>query len=103
ARGGTWVVQFPNELRDGLNQLARSESATLYMVLMAGYHALLSRLGGQHDIIVATPVGSRPRAEFDDIFGCFLNNVLVRGRPERAQTFREFLAATRVAVLDAFA
>ena len=103
ARGGTWVVHFPNALRNGLNQLARAENATLYMVLMAGYQALLSRLGGQHDIIVASPVGSRPRAEFDDIFGCFLNNVLVRGRPARTQSFREFLAATRVAVLDAFA
>ncbi|WP_052134223.1 non-ribosomal peptide synthetase [Sphingomonas sp. 37zxx] len=101
--GGTWVVHFPNALRDALNQIARTENATLYMVLMAGYQALLSRLGGQGDIIVATPVGSRPRIEFDDIFGCFLNNVLVRGKPLRTQTFREFVKATRTAVLDAFA
>ena len=103
AHGGTWVLHLPAELRDGLNALARLEQATLYMTLLAGFQALLFRLTGQPDIVIASPVSVRPRAEFDEIFGCFLNNVLVRSRPDRETSFRSFMQDIRRTTLDAFA
>lgn len=102
-RGGTWLLPLEPALRDALAELARTENATLFMVLMAGFQALLARLGGQEDVVVASPVSVRPRVEFEEIFGCFLNNVLIRGRPERAKPFRAFLREIQGDVLEAFA
>nr|WGE07773.1 condensation domain-containing protein [Bacillus subtilis] len=52
---------------DALRRLAKETDSTLYMVLLASYSAFLSKLSGQDDIIVGSPVvrtnssGRQPR------------------------------------------
>jgi hypothetical protein len=48
-------------LAAGLHALGRREGATLFMVLLAAFQALLSRHTGQSDIAVGTPVAGRDR------------------------------------------
>src|SRR5262249_44617328 len=51
------------ELLDGLRELSRREGTTLFVTLMAGLQAVLSRYTGQTDLVVGTASANRGRAE----------------------------------------
>ncbi|WP_213413215.1 condensation domain-containing protein, partial [Bacillus subtilis] len=53
------------EVASDLHKLARENGSTLYMVLLAAYTAFLSRLSGQEDIIVGSPIAGRPHKDLE--------------------------------------
>ena len=59
-RGARRVV-FPPELYEKVTRLARTLEATPFMVLLAGFQALLSRFARQDDLVIGTPVSRRDR------------------------------------------
>jgi hypothetical protein len=59
-RGAT-SPSLPPELLERLQALARSEGATLYMVLLAAFQALLSATPGSDDVVVGSPIAGRTR------------------------------------------
>ena len=75
---GSIEVLLGKELSTGLKELARGLDATLYMVLYAGWSMVLSRLSGQEDIVLGTPVANRQRAELEGLIGFFVNTLAVR-------------------------
>ncbi|HSK79061.1 MAG TPA: non-ribosomal peptide synthase/polyketide synthase, partial [Thermoanaerobaculia bacterium] len=91
------------ELTGSLSALARREGATLFMVLLAAFQALLARLSGQDDVVVGAPVAGRVREETEPLIGCFLNNVTLRTSLSGTPSFRELLARARATALEAYA
>jgi aspartate racemase len=73
------------------------------MTLLASFAALLHRYTGQDDLIVGTVVANRTRSEVEPLIGVFVNTLALRGRLQGDPPFRELLARTRAAVLEAFA
>ena len=75
-------------LTQSVRDLARRYDATPYMVLLAGFQALLGRYAGQHDFAVGSPVAGRPLPELEPLVGCFVNLLTMRadlsGRPSFA-------------------
>ena len=59
----------------------RAEGATLYMVLLAAFELMLYFHSGQEDILVASPMVGRSRAEFEGIVGFFANPAVLRPEP----------------------
>src|SRR5205085_4101557 len=53
--GAVHNFALPAALVSSMKQLARREGATLFMVLMAGFKAMLHRYTGQEDVIVGAP------------------------------------------------
>ena len=57
------------------------------MTLLAAWAAVLSRLSGQEEVVIGTPVANRRRAETEGLIGFFVNTLAVRidliGRAER--------------------
>ena len=90
------------ELADGLKGLAAETGTTLYMVLLAAYHVLMSKYSGQEDIVIGTPIAGRPRAELEPVIGMFVNTLALRNRSEGGQTFKQFLASVKDTTLSAF-
>src|SRR4029077_6620065 len=62
-RGARRRVHRGPRIGEGLAALARREGATLFMVLLAGFQALLGRLSGQAEVLVGSPVAGRNRGE----------------------------------------
>ncbi|HKH48874.1 MAG TPA: amino acid adenylation domain-containing protein, partial [Thermoanaerobaculia bacterium] len=62
-----------------LRGLGRAEGATLFMVLLAGFQALLARWSGQEDLAVGTPIAGRTRMELEGLIGFFVNTLVLRG------------------------
>jgi amino acid adenylation domain-containing protein len=100
-RGRFHRLRFDAALVDRLRGLCQREAATLNMVLMAGFYALLARYAGQDDLVVGTLLGNRPRKELEDIVGVFVNTAALRVRLDGDPTFRDAIKRVKRAVLDA--
>ncbi|MCP4152000.1 MAG: non-ribosomal peptide synthetase, partial [bacterium] len=69
-----------------LKDIAMEADATLYMVILALYTVLLSKLSGQEDIIVGTPIAARRHADLQRIIGIFINTLGMRTFPAGNKT-----------------
>jgi amino acid adenylation domain-containing protein len=102
-RGASAMLRLPAAAAAALRQTARREGVTLYMLLLAGFAALLARVTGEEDLLVGTPVADRPRPEVEGLIGFFVNTVVIRARASGDPSFRGLLAAVRDTALGAFA
>jgi amino acid adenylation domain-containing protein len=71
------------------------------MVLLAAFEVMLYCHSGQEDILVASPVVGRSRAEFEGIVGFFANPVVLRANLSGDPTAQVFIARVRQTVLAA--
>ena len=101
-RGGTLPFRIHAALTSRLDRLARAHGATLYMVLLAGYQALLGRYSGQEDVCVGSPVANRRRIELEPLIGFFVNTLVMRGDLSGEPSFAELLERTRATALAAY-
>ncbi len=103
SRGASLKVHMPPTLREALNALAQREGATLFMVLLAGFQALLHRWSGQEGFCVGIPVAYRNRQELEGLIGFFANTLVLRADLAGEPGFRVLLARVRESALDAYA
>lgn len=101
--GGTVAVHWEPELHSRLLELARSAGCTLFMVLQAGFAALLTRMGAGTDIPFGTPVAGRSDSALDDMVGFFVNTLVLRTDTAGDPGFAELLRRVRDTDLEAFA
>jgi non-ribosomal peptide synthetase component F len=66
------------ELTAGLKELSQRRGVTLYMTLLAGWAAVLSRLSGQTEVVIGTPTANRGHVQLERLIGFFVNNLAVR-------------------------
>ncbi|MEG3143388.1 amino acid adenylation domain-containing protein [Sphingomonas sp. RT2P30] len=99
--GSMEVFLLPDALIEQLKHLARAEGATLYMVLLAAYKAMLFRYTGDEDIIVGGVTDTRRRPELQPLMGYFLNTMALRSRPSGDRPFRQYLAEVKASVIGA--
>ncbi len=92
---------LPTGLLERAGAVGRELSASPFMVLLAGYTALLSRLSGQDDVVVGVPVAGRDLPELAPLIGMFVNQLAIRVDLGGDPSFAELVGRVRTAVLDA--
>lgn len=95
--------EVPAQLGRELRALSDASGATPFMAMLAVYAALLSRVTGADDLVVATPTAGRTRRETEELIGFFVNTLLMRVDLSGAPSLRELLRRVRGVALDAFA
>jgi amino acid adenylation domain-containing protein len=100
---GVERAALPGELVLALRDFGRRRGATLFMVLLAGFQALLSRLSGQEDVVIGSPVANRNRRETEDLIGFFVNTLALRANLAGAPGFASLLDRARESALGAYA
>jgi amino acid adenylation domain-containing protein len=85
-----------------LRSLALAEGMTLYMILLAIYYILLTKLSNQEDILVGTPTAGRHHADLQQIIGMFVNTLVLRNYPSGDKTYIELLREVKERSLQAF-
>jgi amino acid adenylation domain-containing protein len=101
-KGAQEQFVLPQKLSDRIKTVALQEGATLFMMLVAAFNALLYRYTGQPDILIGTPIANRKRAEIQGLIGFFVNTLVIRSKMSDEMRFRELLAQVRRNSLDAF-
>ena len=102
-RGARESLRLSENLTEAIVELGRREGVTLFMTLLAAFKILLSRYSGLEDIIVGSPITSRPQRETEALIGFFLNNLVLRTDLSGNPNFREVLARVRETALEAYA
>jgi amino acid adenylation domain-containing protein/FkbH-like protein len=102
-RGAVRELALPGPLAASLETLARRADATLFMVLLAAFRALLHRYTGQEDLVVGSPIANRNRLEIEPLIGFFVNTLALRGHLAGDPSFRELVGREREATLGAYA
>jgi len=97
------IETLPLSLIEAVRDLGRREGATLFMTLLAAFQTLLYRYSGQDDIIMGSPISSRPQVQTERLIGCFLNVLALRIDLSGDPSFRDLLGRVRTVALGAFA
>jgi Condensation domain len=100
--GGVVRTVLPDSFSASMAQVGQMRRATVFMVMLGGFQALLHRYSGREDIAIGAPVANRARPELTALIGCFINMVVVRGIISGNPTFLEFLGRLRETALAAF-
>jgi amino acid adenylation domain-containing protein len=101
--GSMEVFEIPNALIEQLKLVGQRHGVTLYMTLLAAYHAQLHLYSGDEDIIVGGVTDLRRRPELEHVVGYFLNTIALRAKPKGETRFSDFLTDVRDSVLGALA
>jgi NRPS condensation-like uncharacterized protein/acyl carrier protein len=99
--GASQTVRLGSELVADLQQLARRQRATFFMLLTAAFQVLISKYSRQHDILIGIPVSGRNIVETETLIGLFVNTIVLRTSLFEDQPFSEVLRQVRQNLLDA--
>jgi amino acid adenylation domain-containing protein len=97
--GGVEPLVLDRGLTEELKKLSWRQGTTLYMTLLAGWAALLSRLSGQADVVIGAPVANRERTEIEGLIGFFVNTLALRVDASGALTVKELLKRVKEVAL----
>lgn len=100
-QGNTVRFVLPSALTGKFRDFVRRERVTLYMMMLAGFHFLLSRYSGQEDIVVASPMADRPLLSSEALIGLFANLVALRVQVDSGKNFFALLQQVRQTVVHA--
>ncbi|WP_257168770.1 non-ribosomal peptide synthetase [Bradyrhizobium sp. SRS-191] len=101
-RGAAHRFALDCDISAALAAFSRREGASLFMVLLAAFKALLSRWTGQDDVIVGSPIAGRVRAETEQLIGFFVNMLALRTDLGGDPSFRELVHRVKSSALGAY-
>src|ERR1700716_3791045 len=101
--GSSEELTLDSDILAELKTFAQAEGATLFMVALATFQALLRRYTMQDSILVGTPVAGRNELEIENLVGLFVNTLIFRADFADDLSFRNLVRQVRDFALDAFA
>ncbi|WP_085679522.1 MULTISPECIES: non-ribosomal peptide synthetase [unclassified Pseudomonas] len=98
--GDSIVLSLGPRLSDELKAVCRAQGVTPYMLFMAAWAVLLTRLAGQDEVVIGSPLANRRQAEVDGLIGMFVNSIAVRVDTSGTPDVATLLARVKAAVLN---
>ncbi|HEY6927654.1 MAG TPA: amino acid adenylation domain-containing protein, partial [Steroidobacteraceae bacterium] len=101
--GAALPFNLDEHLTRTLRALGRQSDVTTFMILLAGYAALLSRYSRQKDLVIGSPIANRSRRETEPLIGFFVNTLALRIDLTGHPSLRELLARVKRVALESYA
>lgn len=102
-KGNTYKKTISKQLSDKIENLARKNNVTSYMIMLTAYYILLYKYTGQQDIIVGTPVSGRVHEELEQLIGMFVNPLPLRQQISSEDSFTKLLDNVKTNCVECFA
>ena len=102
-RGDVQMFEIPSDLYMELRQLSRRQGFTLFMTMLAGFYAVLSRYSGQEDMMIGASNANRRAREIEGMIGMVVNTLILRGDLSGQPSFRDIQGRVRDLTLDVYA
>ncbi|PHM65244.1 Amino acid adenylation [Xenorhabdus stockiae] len=96
-------VHLSADLLSALKALGQRQNTTLFMTLLTAWGIVLTRLSGQNDIVIGTPVANRSHSELEGLIGFFVNTLPLRIETEQRHSVADLLTHVRERSLAAYA
>ncbi|HKF25130.1 MAG TPA: aminotransferase class III-fold pyridoxal phosphate-dependent enzyme, partial [Candidatus Acidoferrum sp.] len=100
--GATYRKHISQAAYKTIKQAGARQKCTLFVTLLGGFHALLSRLAGQDDIVVGIPAAGQSQIEDRNLVGHCVNFVPLRAILGEDTTMSQLLEQVRKKLLDAY-
>jgi len=100
--GSTERHQIDGALYREVKRMGAKQGCTLYASLLAAFEVLLSRLGGQTDLVIGIPAAGQSIEGNANMIGHCVNFLPLRARLDEKTTYREHLVAVKRSLLDAY-
>ena len=100
--GERYRFEVTGQEKELLRAISEKQKATSFMALLTVFTIFLSKLSGQNDIVVGTPVMGRSKEYMQDLIGLFINTLALRNSIRGNQSFTELLLQVRKDVLSAY-
>jgi amino acid adenylation domain-containing protein len=98
--GEKFRVTIDAERLAAMRRQCQAHDATLFMYLQAAFSATIALYGNEHDVVTGFPEAGRSRHELHATVGLFVNTLVLRQKIHGNPSFGEWLAQTKVAVLE---
>lgn len=97
--GDVVEIEMDATLTRALKVVAQRHEVTLYMLVVAAWAVVLSRLSGQEEVVIGTVAANRARPEIEALIGFFVNTLALR--VEVSGNVAELLRRVKARVLEA--
>ena len=85
-----------------LEELAKQENCSLFMVLLSAFQILIFRYTGENDIILGCPIANRHYQGVENLIGFFVNLLPFRSQLEDSEDFKSLLFKTKELTLEVY-
>ena len=102
-RGGYVPFALSQDLSEKLRRISKSEGSSLFATMLSVFGIQMQKYSGEDDINIGLPVAYRPHSKLENIFGMFVNTVVVRLRYAKESSFRNIIHLASEAALNAIA
>ena len=102
-RASTLVRSIEPGLVGQVRALAQRAECTLFMALSGALALLLSRLSGEPELVIGSPILDRSRPELRDLIGFFVNTLALRFNVGAQSSLPALLGHVREVVIGAYA
>ncbi len=89
--GEDFLFSINTNLSNRLRDLAQHSGVTLYSVMLSAWNILMSKLSGQEDIVVGTPMANRHHAQIENMIGFFVNSLVLRNSIQGDQSIADVI------------
>ncbi|MDP5138085.1 condensation domain-containing protein, partial [Rheinheimera baltica] len=98
--GNVSKFSIPSNVSESLRNIAKDQSCTLYIVLLAAFKFLLYRHTNQEDLVVGIMAENKRLLELENTIGFFANPLALRSVIDTHLNFNEFLMQVKDTVLN---
>ncbi len=100
--GARHHLDFSEKTTAALKALARNENATLFMVMLSAFKALLFTYTRETDVIVGSTIANRNHPQLEKIIGVFINSLVMRTDLSGDPGFKTLLKRVRQTAIEAY-
>lgn len=101
-RGSIFSYKIEKDMWNDIQNFARQNSVTEYMVFLSATMILLSKYSRQEDIIIGSPISARTHKDTESMLGMFVNTLAMRGKPSGKKHYEDFLKEIKETCLKAY-